>query len=201
MKIDEKKPGSLTKREAVLLTLLAVFGFGAVMIMLVILPGIGAIQDNRQLLGELETNRISIQNLMLSQDLLVERLEEAEEQHIEFINMFVAHNTHSAEIGRMLVQLGEAHNLENIDQRLDTPSNFQAANNIYFMTVTMNFRGLYQDMLSLLNTVEASDYLRISRVNFSQPAQGYMIDRIAIIFEVTLFDGYIPEPQTDNEEN
>ena len=188
MKIDEKKSQTLTKREAVMLIFLAVFGFGVVMIMFVIIPLFNNVSDLRESYNQLTIQRTVVENMLNTEDSLRQAYEEAVALHSELSTIYVDSNMHSAEIGRMIVLLSEAHDLEYIDQRLSNPTDFHGVGNFTLMRIDMNLRGTYTNLINLLNTVYDSEYLRISQLSFTNPTSGDFINRISVTFEVTIFD-------------
>jgi hypothetical protein len=103
----------------------------------------------------------------------------------EISDMFLS-DAHSSEIGRMLTDISHAHNLMPVDLRLSPPTAFEAGDLFYITTVSMTVNGTYDDLKSLLDTVEEIEYLRVSRLSFSKSQPLDTVSRIALTFEVTV---------------
>ena len=184
MQIEQKK--GLTTREAKMLILLAVVGFGAVMVMFVIIPLYNHLQDERDIYNSLAMERVQIENLLLTESAIRNNHAEAAIHHSELLEIYF-NEAHNSEIGRMLTRLCEDHGLFPVNQRISDPVAMETGGFFYTVTVNMTLDGTYNELKNLLNTVERTGYLRISRVSFSLGGDYWNeIGRISLTFEVTM---------------
>jgi len=191
----EKK--GLSKREKLMLLIMVVIGLFAIMVMFVIIPFYEQLSAKTKALSDLEFTKAQIDTTLASEHGIRENYNAVLQQHdmnsARFLNEAL-----SNDIGRMLTVLCENHSLQPIDQKLSAPVDFvikreggeESAENSLFLIVSavMTVRGEYDDLKSLLDTVEGIDYIRISRTSFSRntynPESG--LDRITVYFEVTM---------------
>jgi len=193
MQADKK---GLSKREKRLILLLAVVVLFAVTAMYVIVPLFNKLEDRIDDYNTLSLEKTRIEAIIATELSTRAALDTAAAGHDELMANYPS-ESHLSEVGRMLTGLCEEHRLSPIDQRLSAPKPLvtgdegddSATVNPGFLVVsaTMTIRGSYDDLKSLLNTVEKTDYIRVSRVSFGRnnpETSGF--DRITVYFEVIM---------------
>jgi len=193
----EKK--GLSKREKVLIMVMVVFGVTALMIVFVIIPLYNQYNDKTSEYGALQDEKIIIDSKLATEAAIKDEHASIIMRHradsIRYLNTSL-----SNEIGRMLTSLCESRGLQPISQQLSVPREFtkverrpgeQATENgsaFLVVTAVMAVNGEYKDLKNLLDAVEDTEYLRISRVSFSKNMQSLesSLDRISVTFEVTM---------------
>ena len=193
MQADKK---GLSKREKRLILLLAVVVLFAVTAMYVIVPLFNKLEDRIDEYNTLSLEKTRIESIIATELSTRAALDTAAAEHDELMANYLSESLLS-EIGRMLTGLCEEHRLSPIDQRLSAPKplvtgdegDSGATVNPGFLVVsaTMTIRGSYDDLKSLLNTVDKTDYIRVSRVSFGRnnpETSGF--DRITVYFEVIM---------------
>ena len=221
---DDRK--GFSKREKRLLFFLAIFAFTAIMVVFAILPFNNRLHDERQNLASIEMEQTRIQNLLASEPSIIENHENAIMAHEELLERFLP-EMHISDVGRLLTRICEEHDLEPIDQRLANPSAFGGNDDsaILTMNATMTVRGTYNNLKSLIDTIEQTEYMRISDVAFvvaestrvgvvvigDDYSEGYIvpvaasdvdfeIDRILLSFEVIMMREFEEEEETEEYE-
>ena len=174
-----------SKREKRLLIFLFVFAITAAMVVLVIIPLYENIEDNRAEIGTLEFERMRVEVLLASEQSLRESHEEAQRIYLNARARYLA-ESHVSEIGRMLTRICLEHNLEPIEQRLSPAEASEHGDAFLVVTAAMMVRGTYDDLKSLIDTVEEVEYLRISRIALTLGGDGRYIESIGISFEVAM---------------
>ena len=185
MQIDKK---GFTKRETRMLVLLLVVGVTAALVMLVIIPTFNQLQDDRDEYHRLTIERANVQSMLLSEPVIRENHEQALQMHDELAARFFD-DAHSSEIGRMLAQLCEDHNLSPLDQRIQNPVELEPGGAFLVVTASMTVSGMYANLKRLIDTVEERDYLRLSRVSFNLRDDSDWLDRVVLVFEVVMIRG------------
>jgi hypothetical protein len=176
----EKK--GFTKREKVLLILLVIIGFTALMVMYVIIPFNNHLQDETDRYHALSIEQMQINSLLASAPHIRQR-------HTNAINNFEEareryyNEAHISEVGRMMVNLCAQHNLASVSQSLSEPTIPDQWDAFKVMGVHMTLSGMYYDFMRLLDTIENTEYLRITSLSFSV---GEMLSRINVNFEVIM---------------
>jgi hypothetical protein len=178
----EKK--GFTKREKVLLILMAVIGFTALMVVYVILPFNNRLMDETERFHTLDMEKMQLQYLLSAEPGIREshsvNIRNFDEARARFLN-----ESHISEIGRMLTLLCAEHNLSYLDQRLSPPTIPTEWDAFMVMSVTMTLSGTYSDLMRLLDTIETIEYLRVTRLSFNMDDEGEL-NRISIGFEVIM---------------
>jgi hypothetical protein len=182
----------LSTREKKMLLFLAVFGTTALMVVFVIMPYFNRLQDERDALNALEMEQMRINILLASEQTLINNFDDAFEHYSETTQALIT-ESHISEIGRMLTRICQEHGLMPIEQRLSNPVVFTDSDArdddggvLSTVSVSMSVRGSYNDLKRLLNTIEQTEYLRISRVSFSIGDDRDVTERIALNFEVVM---------------
>jgi len=175
----------ITTRETGMLLLLLAIGFGAIMVIFVIIPLHNRLLDERGAYSFLYEERGQIDALLETEPIIRSIHAEAAASHKKLTARFLD-ESHLSQVGRMLTRLNEAHGLSPIDQRLSAPMEFEGGENFLFVTADMTVNGTYDDLKRLLDTVEQTEYLRISRISFSLGGEN---KRISLSFEVTMIRG------------
>jgi len=174
----------LSKREKVMLLIMLVAGFTAIMVMIIIIPFYERLQDGLGYYGNLVNERAQVEAMLAAEPAIRESHVAAAQEYDEIRERFLS-ESHISEIGRMLTRLNEEHGLMPIEQRLSRPVEFGGGDVFLVVSASKTVRGLYTSLTRLLDTVEQTDYLRVSQVNFSV-GDGNMLDRISINFEVAM---------------
>ncbi|MCL1862324.1 MAG: hypothetical protein FWF78_02025 [Defluviitaleaceae bacterium] len=181
MATDKK---GFSKREKFLLLLVCVVGITAVMVMYIIIPFYNRLEDSREVYNAATIERMQIEMVMGTEEFLRDGYETAALAYYELRDVFL-NEAHLSGIGLLLTRLTEEHNMHPIEQRLSNPVSAPDRDMLMVVTATMTLRGTYENLKSLLDTVEATEYLRVSNVSFSFGADGEM-STVRISFEVTM---------------
>ncbi|MCL2188731.1 MAG: hypothetical protein FWC16_05255 [Defluviitaleaceae bacterium] len=188
MQTNEQKKG-FTKREKRLLLLMTVIGFSALMIVYVIIPLFNRVQD--------ETDRYNALSLdMMQFQMLLARTNIIRDNHARAIDEFYAarerflNEDHVGEISRMLTLLCLSHNLDVLSQRITPPVQPAEWDAFLVMTATKTLSGRYADVKRFLDTIENTEYLRVTRFSFSmrepEGNEPRVLERFNIILEVIM---------------
>ncbi|MCL2617601.1 MAG: hypothetical protein FWD98_00965 [Defluviitaleaceae bacterium] len=179
----EKK--GISKREKVMLIFIAVFGVTALSVMYGILPLNETMEVRGAELSRLELERVNIEMLFATEETIAANHAEAAQAYTSLVaNM---PEKRISDVGFMLTQLVQEHYLAPIEQRLFGPSAFQGSDALQIISASMVVSGSYAALMSLMDTVEATDYLRISNMTFSFNESGVAeINRINLSFEVLM---------------
>ncbi|MCL2499922.1 MAG: hypothetical protein FWE90_06245 [Defluviitaleaceae bacterium] len=177
----EKK--GFTKREKKMLFLLVFFGFTALMVMYVIIPLNNRQQDERERLGELTLERMQMQAMLNAAPFTRSNHAAAIEQFDDARSRFL-NESHISGVGRMLTLLCGAHNLAYTSQSLTQPTVPAQWDAFLVMQASMTLSGAYDDFMRLLDTVERTEYLRVTRVSFGVGSDH--LEGISINFEVIM---------------
>jgi hypothetical protein len=175
----------LSIREKRLLIFLGAFAFTAVMVMFVIVPWFNQLDSERGILRALETEKTRVDVLLASEQNLLYSYDAAVSQYNEIKSRFVS-ESHISEVGRMLTRICQEHNLSPIDQRLSGPVAFSEGNMILVVSAAMSVLGTYEDLKNLLDTIEQTEYLRVSRMSFAVRGEMTSAERISLSFEVIM---------------
>ncbi|MCL2198584.1 MAG: type II secretion system protein M [Defluviitaleaceae bacterium] len=181
MPIDKK---GFTKREKLLLILVAVVGITAIMVMYVIIPFYNRLEDSREAYNALSMERMQVEMIKATEASLLAGYQAAVLEYYELREVFLS-EAHLSGIGLLLTRLTLEHNMHPVDQRLSNPVTSPGRDMLMVVTASMTLRGSYEDLKTLLDTVEETEYLRISHVAFSFGADGE-ISNVRVSFEVTM---------------
>ena len=198
---DERKGLSLRERRLIMLML--IIGVTTLMVVYIIIPLINTLEEKRALLGDLEMRKMQIETSLLAEQSMRDNLETARAGHDEICAQFLSRSLQS-DIGRLLTQLCEEHNLQPVSQNLSAPENFRIdpgntkddGQGSVFLTVTaaMAVKGGYDELRSLLDTVEQTGFLRVIRLSFGRDEYDWPdIGSISITFEVTMLKDLSPQ--------
>ena len=193
----EKK--GLSKREKWLLLIMVVFGVFALMVVYIIVPMNDELNDKETKRSELEFEKLRIEQTLMLESSTRDSLDEAKGTHKGVAARFLSESSVS-EIGRMLTELCEEHNLFPISLNTTAPVGFTtggkdreeaaklAAESAFsIVTASMTVSGGYDSLKSLLDTAEQTEYLRVSRVSFGRNVDDWPeVGNISITFEVTM---------------
>ncbi|MCL2203037.1 MAG: type II secretion system protein M [Defluviitaleaceae bacterium] len=184
----EKK--GFTKREKRLLILMGIVGFTALMVMYVIIPFHNRLQDERARYTTLAWERTQLQQL-LAGDQRVRENNVAAMGHFYTARERFLNESHISEIGRMLTNLCLDHDLAVLSQRLSAAEVHEEWTAFKVMSVDKMVSGSYRDIKRLMDTVEQTEYLRITRVSFSILPLGdgeweHTLDRVSLSLEVIM---------------
>jgi len=190
----EKK--SLNKREKRMMFLLIVVALFAVMVIYIIIPLYNQMEDKTTELGILETDQVTLISTLASEAAARDGNSSAIAQHNKTSERFL-NEAASNDIGRLLTRLCENHGLRPVSQQLSDPKDFTTGeeddadtpkSSVFLVTTAMmTINGEYDNIRRLLDTVEQTEYLRISRLAFNRNADvGSWMERVAITFEVTM---------------
>jgi len=177
----EKK--SISKREKVLLVFLAFLSLTVGGVVYLILPMYQNLEDARDELTRLENEQIH-QTMLLASEAGIRAANEAAHASFYEVTEYFLLETHAGEIGRMMIALANRHNLTSLDQRLFEPV---ISGDIVTVEVTMSLQGSYADLQRLLDAVENTAYLRISRLAFNISSDNpSWLNNISINIEVAM---------------
>jgi len=200
---------SLTKREKRLLLALVVFGLLAAAILLVIIPFYNNLDAKTSELNTAQLNKQQIDATLASESVIRENHDTVVSRESAAAADYLGESLGN-DIGRMLTELCEQQGLSPIDLKLSNPKDFTAgtvktgaqagagsggssgsapAPNSVFLVVSavMTVKGEYENLKSLLDSVEQTTYLRVSGVTFtSSGGIVSQLDKITINFEVTM---------------
>jgi acyl-CoA synthetase (AMP-forming)/AMP-acid ligase II len=178
---NEKK--GFSKREKRLILILVFFGFTALMVMYVIIPFNNRLQDETERHQELTVELAQMQAMLnaaesirSNRDAALKQFEEARERFFD--------EAHISEVGRMLTNLCTAHGLFTVSQSLSPPSVPAEWDAFMVMQASMILSGTYSDFMSLLDTVEHREYLRVTRLSFGVGNE--YLESISLNFEVIM---------------
>jgi len=186
----------LTRREKLLLLIAVPVAVLALMVQFVYLPLSKQLTERRDVYDALSMEKARIETT-LATEASIRSKRDAALKTFDGISVKFPYTSSSTEIGRMLTSLCESHNLAPTEQRLSDPVDFTAvipegsSAESVFSTVSavMTVGGDYSNLKKLLDTVEKTDYLRVSRVSFGRRDVGESLfehDKITIHFTVTL---------------
>jgi len=191
MQINTK---GLSRRERRLILIgLAVVVFALITIY-VYIPLYNNLIDKMSEYQELELDKQWIEASVASEDDILESYKAALKEYATESAKYISRSL-SNEIGRLLTELCERHDLAPVSQQLFSPKEFVIDDDddpeeSVFVTVTalMTVRGSYSSLKTLFSTVERADYLRIARVSYDRTSDDpdEELDKILIYFEVTM---------------
>ena len=209
MQAEVKK--GLSKREKILLSIVLVFGIFAIMVMFVIIPLYNDLSDKTTLYNELTVQKIQIETKLSTEAATRENHTVVLARHKTNSERFL-NTSLSNEIGRMLTTLCDEHGLSPVSQQLSNPKDFtkilsssgsrpsaddkNGKETVFLMvTATMTVKGDYEDLKSLLDTVEQIEYIRVSRVSLGRDTANpeLVLNKITVTFEVTMLKDVSPD--------
>ena len=211
----EKK--GLSKRERFLLIAALAVGLLAAAVQFAILPLNSDLQDKNEQYSNMEFEKSKLDAQFASETAIRDNNSAAIGEYNSKSGMFLSESL-SNEIGRLLTNLCENHGLSPSDLKLSAPKPFsmdekgaetdaENANKSVFLTVTatMTVKGGYDDLKTLLDDVEQTAYIRVSRtsVTWKKETGGETVyidpepDRITLEFEVTMLKGNWVETDTE----
>lgn len=165
MQTNEQKRG-FTKREKRLLLLMAVIGFSALMIVYVIIPLHNRLQDENERYNAVTLEQMQFNLLLSSAPTIRGNHEAALEDFYEARDRFL-NESHVGEVSRLLTELCLAHNLDVLSQRLTPPTEPVDFNAFLVMTAVKSLTGHYNDIQRFLDTIENTEYLRVTHYSFN----------------------------------
>jgi len=196
----------LSKREKMLLLVVGSVGLLAVMVQFVFLPMSNQLSAKRDTYDSLLMEKARIET-SLATEANIRAKRDAALAAYHAISARFPYDSSSTVVGQLLTALCESHGLTPSDQKLSAPAVFspdgvlRTAGDPAFTTVsvTMTVLGAYDDLKDVLDAVEQTDYLRISRVSFSRnnndtqqgrlrELPGVEQDKITIQFVVVLLN-------------
>jgi len=211
MKTEKK---GFSKREIRLLLMALSVALLAFMVIYVYIPLFDELNDKTSEYNELMLDRVHIDSMLASESSTRENHKAAIMRHDSYSSRFLSQSLISG-IGRMLTDLCLSHRLQPITQLLSAPMDFSVVSNedgvgdIYdaiagssdtdsdpaddetvflIVSASMSVRGSYNDLKLLLDSVENTGYIRVSRVSFESDAEApdAILDRIMINFQITM---------------
>jgi hypothetical protein len=184
----------LTKREKMLLMIMVVGGLAVVMVMYVIMPQYNRLIDQNTLRDNLLMERMRVEMVLATEASLREGHAEAQDEY-ELLRMLYLEESHLSMVGRLLTDLCNTHWLEPIEQRLSPMAAFTEtgtrADDAVFSIVTaiMTVNGTYGNLKNMLDTVEKTEFIRVTRIYLSRREgifDNTVQDRMTIHFEVAM---------------
>jgi len=212
--VAEKK--GFSKREKVMMFILIVIAIFAVMVIYVILPMFNRLEEKMDEYHALQVEKIQVDHLLAQESSIKEARDNAVARH-EMESTRFLDDSHASDIGRMLTNLVQKHDLLPINQALKEPVEFiiprveennASANDTVFLitSASMSLQGNYINLKSLLDDVATIDYIRVSSLTFTWgvTVEGSETppDRMSIDFEVTMLkaDDYERKLQEEEED-
>ena len=202
MKLEIGLGKKLTKREKKLLMIVAVVGPLLLMVQFVILPLNDELADKSAELVRLTDERMDIEMTIAQEPLLRIDFDDAIVGYRELRDTLLSEYL-SNEVGREITTLVEGHGFIALSQDITPHENFiregitASSAAITTTTITQTIRGPYDNLTSLMDSVEEISYVRITRVafNFEEDEDGHAAtDTITVTFEITMLkDGIVDE--------
>ena len=205
----------LTKREKRLVFIAICFAILTIMILLVIIPLNNRLSSSRE-----EYNELTIKHSQLEIALATEESVRTGYANalalFEHMRMTYESETLSSDIGLILTQTVKEHNLTPISQSISPPKDFiigaddsnvsdESDEEAIFssMSVSMVVSGQYSNVKRLVDSIEKSDYIRVSDVTitFIKSESGFVdTDRINIRFEVIMLKNTTAEEEEEEQD-
>ncbi|MCL2002831.1 MAG: hypothetical protein FWG72_02365 [Oscillospiraceae bacterium] len=191
----QKEKTNLTPKEKRLLATAAVLGLFYLAFQFGFLPLYNEFKEKTERLEELNGEWAVIGARLNEEERVRGEHLRAKTAYGDIENRFVRTDT-TTDLSNMLIMLCRNNNLDIVSQGLGAPAAFSvpggAAHSVSAfstVTTTMSVSGGYDSVKRLLDTVDASNAVHVSRLSFSPAFDAETPDRVSVTFVVTLLNG------------